>query len=153
MNDSEKWAQAWQQAAYDQLVQDMRPGAGPPGQGANPAVGGGIGNLSGWVVFFGMIGAVLGGILGRGLTGAVVGALVFGGAMWALGAFAGRAGNGAVSRASVVGWALKGAIAGGVLGVLIGLGDSVRMANAATNWALLGAILAGGYRLVRRVRT
>ena len=56
----------------------MRPGAGPMICKGGRS-GGGIGNLGGWVLVLGMLGAIVGGILGSGLFGAIFGALLLGG--------------------------------------------------------------------------
>jgi hypothetical protein len=48
-----------------------------PGFSAGAAYGAGIGNLSGWVVFFGAVGLILTGIATRSWIGSVVGALAF----------------------------------------------------------------------------
>lgn len=45
--------------------------------GPNPAYGAGIGNLSGWVVFFGAVGLILAGIATRSWIGGALGALAF----------------------------------------------------------------------------
>jgi len=149
MNSSERVARDYQQEQYDRLVQEMRPGTMPTRGGGGP-VGGGIGNLAGWVVFAAMVGAVVGGILG-GLPGVLVGVVVFALPLWMLGALA-RRGSGAVSRWSVILWAVAGALAGAVVGALIAGGDPVRAGNAMTNWSIFGALLLGGYRLWRRGR-
>lgn len=46
-----------------------------PGFSAGPAYGAGIGNLSGWVVFFGAVGLILAGIATRSWIGGALGAL------------------------------------------------------------------------------
>jgi len=116
----------------------------------SPFHGQGIGNIGAWVVFFAMGGAVLGGLLGRGLMGAIVGAVFCGGAMWAIGAFAGKS-SGAVSRKSVLLWALTGGVAGAILGTMIGE-DATHASNAATNLGIFGFIVGGGYRVIARSR-
>lgn len=150
MNDSERVAADYQQQVYDRLVHDMRPSTAPNGSSSGP-VGGGIGNLSGWVLFVGMVGAVIGGILGRGLMGAIVGGFVFGGAIWALGAFA-RKSDGSVSRLSVVKSVLYGAAAGFGIAVVIALEYPDNFFNLCVNWMVIGSLVGGGYRLVRRAR-
>jgi len=50
MNQSAMWAKAVQEARDRQVMEDMRPRASA---GPNAAFGGGIGDLSGWAVFFG----------------------------------------------------------------------------------------------------
>lgn len=154
MNSSERVAREWQQAQYDQLVQDMRPSAGTPRDGYGPSGvgGGGVGNLAGWVLLAAMVGGVVGGIFG-GLMGALVGAVVLALPMWILGALARPGGGSSVSRLSVVLWAVAGALAGAVVGALIAGGDPIRAGNAITNWAIFGALLLGGYRLWKRGRS
>jgi hypothetical protein len=122
---------------------------GPMGGGGG---GGGIGNLSGWVVFFGMIGAIIGGILGRGFLGAIFGALFFAVVIWGISAFLGSSGGSAISRFSVLKWVLMGAFAGVVMAWLISLEYPDRMENLLTNWVIIGAIAFGGFRLIKRGR-
>ena len=114
--------------------------------------GGGIGNLSGWVLFFGMIGAVIGGILGQGILGAIFGALFFALPVWGVSAFFRGADNSSISRFSVVKWTLMGAVAGAVMAWLISLEYPDRLGNLMTNWMILGTLLFGGIRLFKRSR-
>lgn len=151
MNSSERVAREWQQAQYNQLVQDMRPSTARDTGGGGP-VGGGVGNLAGWVLLAAMIGAIVGGILG-GLPGVFVGAVLLALPLWAVGALARRGGgSAAVSRLSVLLWAVGGALAGTIVGALIAGGDGARMGNAMLNWSIFGGVLAGGYRLWKRTR-
>lgn len=149
MNSSERHIAAIQE--IDNQRQQWERMHGSPSGGGGP-VGGGIGNLAGWVTLFSMIGAVLGGILGRSLAGAILGAALLGGAMWAIGALGRSSSSGSVTRLSVILWTLAGALTGAIIGSLIGA-DSVRAANAALNWSIFGAILGGGFRLLRRARS
>ena len=47
--------------------------------GGGGPVGGGIGNVAGWAVFFGLLGAIVGFILIHSVGGAIFGAMVAGG--------------------------------------------------------------------------
>ena len=148
MNSSERHIQAMETLAQNERERQMifgeNGGSGPSGFGQ------GIGNLGGWVMFAGMLGAVLGGLLGRGFVGAIVGAAMLAGPMWALGAF-GRASSSAIGRGSVLTWTLIGAMGGAVLGAIIG--SAGHAMSAAINWSILGAIVLGGFRLVKRARS
>ena len=141
---SQRAADAVAQWQWEDAVRGNRGTSG----GGGP-VGGGIGNLAGWVVFFGMVGGILGFILGQGLWGAISGALLCGGGMWVLGKLLSRS-KGSASRKSVIAWTLAGIIGGAILGLFIGSPDETRMMNAATNWAIFGGIGFGGWGLFRR---
>lgn len=148
MGDDNYVVRDYQQRQYDQVVYDIRnyPVGGPgPGGG-----GGGRGNVAGWMLFFGMLGAIVGAILG-GVVGAIVCGVLAGGGLWASARFLGKAGEGAPSRTSVLWSTLKGALVGAVIGAVIALGSD-NMGNAMTNWAIFCGVGAGGYRLVKRNR-
>lgn len=105
------------------------------------AGGGGIGNASGWVVFFGMIGAVLGGIAGRGWMGAVVGGVMLGGGI-ALLAWVGRKTSVIWNRGPVFVWVILGAVGGWLLGAA--------MHSDAAGWAVAGMMVAGAFRYLTK---
>lgn len=111
------------------------------GSSGAPAVGGGIGNAGGWVVFIAMIGAILGGIVGRGLMGAVVGAVVLGGG-FAVVAWVGRKTSVIWNRGPVFVWVILGAVGGWLLGAA--------MHSDASGWAVAGMMAAGAFRYLTK---
>lgn len=157
MNDSERWADAIREAygpdSYWARSQEDNRNRGSGGGGGGGG-GGGIGNLAGWVCLAGMIGALLGGVVGRGFVGAVVGGLFLAGLVWVPGALL-RPGAGTVSRLSVIGWAVGGAVVGLLFGVgfalvwdIVFLQDVVE--SSAPGFCLLGFLGLGGIRLKQR---
>lgn len=128
-------AEAMRIAREEAAVRERGSGSG------GSAGGGGIGNASGWVVFFGMIGAVLGGIDGRGAMGAVVGAAVLGGGV-ALLAWIGRKTSRIWNRGPVFVWVILGAVGGWCLGAL--------MHSDASGWAVAGMLACGAFRYMMK---
>ncbi|MBL8215707.1 MAG: hypothetical protein JNK87_33605 [Bryobacterales bacterium] len=117
--------------------------------GGGGPVGGGIGNVAGWAVFFGLLGAIVGFILIHSVGGAIFGAVVAGGGIAALGKFLGG-GSGTASRKSVIVYTLAGILGGALFGLFMGSPNETKMINAATNWAIFGGLAFGLWRLRRR---
>ena len=115
------------------------------------SAGGGVGNLSGWI----LIAALIGFIMGHDAAGALVGALIFGGVIWAPAAFL-RRGSGGASRKSVIASTLGGALAGAVLAIAVVLVwdiaflKELNVGNMIVSYGFLGALGLGGYRLSKR---
>ena len=107
--------------------------------GPSPFAGEGIGALSGWLFFFGMVGAVLGGVLGRGLSGAIVGALVFAG---------GLAVVGFVARRTSFIWNRGPAWLWGIGGFVLGAFVGVAMNSDAMGWGIALAMVCWAFRSV-----
>lgn len=122
----------------------------PDGTGGGGPVGGGIGNVAGWAVFFGMLGAIVGFIMIHTVGGAIAGAVVAGGGMAAVAKFFSGSASGSRSGKSVLLWTLGGVIGGAMFGLFMGSPDETRMANAATNWAIFGGLGFGLWRRLRR---
>jgi hypothetical protein len=121
---------------------DIRDRINAPLSSGRPShFGQGIGAASGWVVLFGMMGAILGGILGRGLTGAIVGAVVLGGGFGVVG-FIGGMTSRIWDRGPVLVWVAVGGVAGYFFGAMI-TSDPI-------NWAVAGMMLFGAYRFVTK---
>lgn len=131
-------AEAMRVAREEAAVRDR---LNAPLSGAPSAIGGGVGNATGWAVFFGMIGAVLGGIFGRGLMGAIIGAVMLGGG-FALVAWVGRKTSSIWNRGPVFVWVILGAVGGWCLGAL--------MHSDASGWAVAGMMAAGGFRYMMK---
>lgn len=102
--------------------------------------GEGIGALSGWLCFFGMIGAILGG-LSSGIVGAIVGAGMFAGGVAVI-ALVARKTSFVWDRGPAWVWGIIGFVAGALLGA--------SMQSDLLGWGLAGAMLFWGFRAVYR---
>ncbi len=145
-------AEAMQQG-YDERMVRERMNAPMNGSSRGPI---GIGNLGGWAMASGMVFAVVGFIMGKDLASAIIGGLFGAGLLWVPSAFLRKSSEGGASRSSVIGWTLGGVAGGAALAVAVALVADViflkemRVGNMIVNYAILGGLLLGGYRLSRR---
>jgi len=142
MNSSERIVQdrqAQQIRDSNDEIRNRPIGGGGGGPAPEPV---GMGNLSGWAVAAGMIGAVLGGIGGQGLAGAIFGGLFFGGGLWAVSFVARKSGAWDRDARPLV-WLMWGAALGAVVGALFSILGREPFLYSVQTWAIFLGGLAG----------